>query len=210
MKWRHIRLREREETKLWGLARGRKNTGVEILRNHQEKQTSTQRTRNKSTVHQSGLNVTRKRWDLKVEWGRGRRKEDSYNAIAQHGTCDWPLNIPQQGSKGQELRIEEEEETMQGGGSPILNQEKMPHVTLFHQLFMPTEILPHPFRPAGRRQVQVQWPRLSLSSRQPGACHVSVWASHIWAGLWRVWAIFLWSTVATGHAQPTTPVRPWV
>ncbi len=94
-----FRLRERGDK---ALRFGEKNTGVEILRNHQEKQTSTQRTRNKSTVHQSGLNVTRKEMRSQGRVGRGR-KEDSYKPC-QHGTCDWPLNIPQQGSKGQELR----------------------------------------------------------------------------------------------------------
>ncbi|KTF90677.1 hypothetical protein cypCar_00028708 [Cyprinus carpio] len=81
---------------------GEKNTGVEIWRNSREKQTSTQRTRNKSTVHQSGLNVTRKEMGSQGRVGRGRKK-DSYKPC-QDGTCDWSLNIPQQGSKGRELR----------------------------------------------------------------------------------------------------------
>ncbi|KTG46663.1 hypothetical protein cypCar_00005444 [Cyprinus carpio] len=84
---------------------GEKNTGVktsEIWRNRQEKQTFTQRIRNKSTVHQSGHNVTRKEMGPQGRVGRGRKK-DSYKPCHE-GTCDWSLNIPQQGSKGQELR----------------------------------------------------------------------------------------------------------
>ncbi|XP_077083780.1 netrin-1 isoform X2 [Siphateles boraxobius] len=84
---------------------GEKNTGVktsEIWGNSREKQTSTQRIRNKSNEQQIGHNVTQKEMGSQGRVGRGRKK-DGFKPC-QDGTCDWSLSIPKQGSKGRELR----------------------------------------------------------------------------------------------------------
>nr|XP_021327565.1 netrin-1-like isoform X3 [Danio rerio] len=84
---------------------GEKNTGTkatDVWGNSREKQTSTQRFKNKSTVLQSGHNVTRKEMGSQGRVGRGHRKDNS--RPCQDGTCDRSLNIQQQSSKGRELR----------------------------------------------------------------------------------------------------------